>query len=190
MNIVRPTLYATAAVLAVGLSSAGATNDIKVCHHEGNGSFHTISVANPSVLAAHLRHGDFLGNCPTPTATATATPSATPVVTATPSVTATATPSATPSVTATPSATPVSDADPCADVINKPTLRPENWETLSITLRDPDCGQFYSLPVHVPPSTVIPSGVELAPPVIINEAPTPQNPIVLPPMLKLPNTGS
>ena len=121
---------------------AEAQARVTICHREGNGSFHAITVAAPAV-EAHLAHGDAVAgtaeldeNCepsgtPQPTETptetpepgATNTPPETPVVEA--SVTPTNTPTDTPvGPTATP--TPTNTGVPLAAT---PTNTPTNTPT-------------------------------------------------------------
>ncbi|MDX1700446.1 MAG: hypothetical protein R3250_07510, partial [Melioribacteraceae bacterium] len=40
----------------------GSSTKVKVCHHKGNHSAHTISI-DPSAVPAHIAHGDKLGDC-------------------------------------------------------------------------------------------------------------------------------
>ena len=61
-------LVGLAGAAVVAAAPAGAQDgqpQITICHREGNGSSHTITVALPS-LPAHLGHGDTLGPCPDP----------------------------------------------------------------------------------------------------------------------------
>lgn len=153
---IAATLVTVASVTAGGAVGASATNDTAVCHREGNGSSHTIQVNNNSVLQAHLRHGDTLGPCPVITPTSTAT------VTATPSATPTPLPTITPTVTPVVPVAEGGDEDVCAPFAGKQMVRPANWFELPITLRDPDCGQFVTITVAVPPA----EAVVLVPPVV------------------------
>src|SRR5262249_42634329 len=51
--------------LAAVPSMAAPAQRVDVCHREGNGSFHLISVAAPAVTA-HINHGDALPGDPVP----------------------------------------------------------------------------------------------------------------------------
>ena len=55
---------ALAIALIAGLAAAAAPADkVTICHREGNGGSHTITVSQNAV-SAHQAHGDALGTCP------------------------------------------------------------------------------------------------------------------------------
>lgn len=50
--------------LALSAQAGKGQEKVTICHVTGSGS-HTITVANPAVVNAHLKHGDSIGECPT-----------------------------------------------------------------------------------------------------------------------------
>jgi len=64
-NLIGGALAATALLLGVGWSTVWAqrANDpVEICHKPGTPAEHTI-VVDDNAVPAHLRHGDFLGDC-------------------------------------------------------------------------------------------------------------------------------
>ena len=56
---------ALAIALIAGLAVAAAPADkVTICHREGNGGSHTITVSQNAVPAHQQQHGDTLGACP------------------------------------------------------------------------------------------------------------------------------
>lgn len=57
-------LKAAVVVILISMNMAGVSSNQKVtiCHREGNGSSHEITVSI-NALPAHLAHGDRIGSC-------------------------------------------------------------------------------------------------------------------------------
>lgn len=192
-------IMAGTAIAAVGPNprTAEATGgNYTMCHRTGSG-FVTISVAFPAALV-HAGHGDTFGACPTatptpkgtvvPTPTVTVTATSVPTGTPTPAVTQTPSPTVTPPESAPVASESTVEPDVCDGFTPNSVIKPSNYDSLPITLRDPDCGQF----IPVVPQVVLgtPEFTDVPSPDIGTWIPLPQGGFVTPEQVKFPKAGS